>query len=385
MVKRSAADDNTGRSRAVSRLLAWYALSARDLPWRCRSSPPPIPPPIPPFTIHQPPTTNLDPYGVWISEVMLQQTRVAVVIPYWERWMRVLPTPSALAAATEDQILKLWEGLGYYSRARNLRRAAEIIMLRHQGRFPSDLAEVRALPGVGDYTAGAVCSIAYNQPTPAVDGNVIRVLTRALGIAGDPRLGPTREKIWAAAGDWMQAARRKRGTPSACSTLTQALMELGATVCLPRNPDCPACPLRQDCFARREGRTSEFPQTAARGEAVPRHFMVLVVECGSRVLARQRPAGVVNGGLWEFPNFELAVGDTTALAAILGEFARFNPRPLTRLAHSITKYRITLEVYQGKASSEREAAFLKAIWLGRKEIARRAFTGAHRKIARLLA
>src|SRR5256712_12257328 len=187
-------------------LLQWFAQNARDLPWR----------------------RTRDPYAIWISEIMLQQTQVKTVIPYWQRWMRRLPDVRALARARPDAVLKLWEGLGYYLRARNLHQAARTIVDQHGGRFPEKFDEWVALPGIGRYTAGAICSIAFNQPTPVLDGNVMRVLARVFGIAGNPRAKEASAKLWNLAEALVrEAAKRQRRDEQNCSHLNQALMELG--------------------------------------------------------------------------------------------------------------------------------------------------------------
>src|SRR5436190_20222920 len=183
------ASQTTRRIKAlVPALLTWFKTNARDLPWRC----------------------TRDPYAIWISEIMLQQTQVQTVIPYWRRWMRELPTVQSLARARPEKVLKLWEGLGYYTRARNLQKAARIIVDRHGGRFPERFDEVLALPGIGRSTSGAICSIAFNQPTPILDGNVIRVLTRIFGIAENPREKPVADKLWKLAEAFVRAAARNR-------------------------------------------------------------------------------------------------------------------------------------------------------------------------------
>src|SRR5437667_3014040 len=189
----------------VLKLLEWFPKNARDLPWR----------------------RTRDPYAVWISEIMLQQTRVNTVIPYWQRWMRRLPDVRALACARPDAVLKLWEGLGYYLRARNLQKAARTIVDQHQGRFPEKLDEWVALPGIGRYTAGAICSIAFDQATPILDGNVIRVLTRLFGIAENPRQQETNAKLWRLAQNLVRAAaRRRRAGDHDCAHFNQSMMEL---------------------------------------------------------------------------------------------------------------------------------------------------------------
>src|ERR1035437_6082269 len=248
----------------VPRLLAWFAQNARDLPWR----------------------RTRDPYAIWVSEVMLQQTQVKTVLPYWERWMRALPTIAALAKAKPHTLHKLWEGLGYYTRVRNLQRAARLIVEQHGGRFPNDFDALLALPGIGPYTAGAVCSIAFDQPQPILDGNVIRVLTRLCGIGGDPRERKTNARLWQLAKELVlraaetdartsasphashtrcDGATARRVTPPAsrpCSQFNQSLMELGALVCTPRQPRCGVCPIAKHCVAYQEDRVDQLPGTA---------------------------------------------------------------------------------------------------------------------------
>src|SRR5438552_2719593 len=187
----------------IESLLKWFGEAARDLPWR----------------------RTRDPYAIWVSEIMLQQTQVKTVLPYWERWMQALPDIESLAKARTETIHKLWEGLGYYTRVRNLQKAAQVIMEIHGGRFPRDFEAVLALPGIGRYTAGAICSIAFNQPKPILDGNVIRVLTRLFGIGGNPRETQVRSKLWEIAHELVVEAAQ---TPA---LLNQSLMELGALIC----------------------------------------------------------------------------------------------------------------------------------------------------------
>ena len=271
----------------VARLLKWYPANARDLPWR----------------------RTTDPYGVYVSEIMLQQTQVKTVVPYWTRWMRELPTVAALAAAPEAKVLKLWEGLGYYSRARNLRQAAQVIQERHGGRFPSTLAEVLALPGIGRYTAGALCSIAFGQPVPVLDGNVTRVLCRLFRIAADARGRPVQDRLWGLSTALVETAHRLEvagsAASSACSHLNQALMELGAVICTPRQPRCEVCPLGAACEARRHDEVAVLPYRPKKTPPTHRTVAAFVVQRGARWLVRQRPPGGINAGLWEFPGLEL--------------------------------------------------------------------------------
>jgi A/G-specific adenine glycosylase len=339
--------------RLSSRLVAWFGEHARDLPWR----------------------RTRDPYAIWISEIMLQQTQVKTVIPYWERWMRALPTVAALARAPWENVLKLWEGLGYYTRARNLQRAAELIRRQHRGEFPRELDAVLALPGIGRYTAGAICSIAFGQPAPILDGNVTRVLARLGAIRDDVRSARVQRRLWALAEDLVRTA------PGRCSELNQALMELGATICTPRNPQCGECPIRSDCRARRVGRAESFPRRVARPATTARRAIAFVVERGGRVLLRQRPTGVVNAHLWEFPTIEDAAAHVTpeTAAATLFRSDRGQVTPWKTWRHSITRYRITLEVH-GMAT-DAPPRVPGGRWVSPAKLAELAMPAAHRKIA----
>jgi A/G-specific adenine glycosylase len=304
-----------------------------------------------------------------------------------------VPNFAALAKARPERLRKLWEGLGYYRRVQNLQRAAQIIMAEHGGRFPQDFEGVLALPGVGRYTAGAICSIAYNQPTPVLDGNVIRVLTRCYGITGNPRDRKVNDRLWRLAEGLVARAvetdaRRGRGGRSAlgCSQFNQALMELGALVCTPREPSCGACPIAQHCVAYAEGRVQELPALGRRIPATRRRSVAFVVQRDGRFLVRQRPAGVVNAHLWEFPNVEVAPDDAD-LEGVARRVLAVRPGRLEALAvikHSITRYRISLEVYR---LARREAGRVpegKGRWLRETRLRELAFTSAHRRIVQRL-
>ena len=363
----------------VQKLLAWFARNARPLPWR----------------------RTRDPYAIWVSEVMLQQTQVKTVLPYWERWMRALPDLVALADANPQTLHKLWEGLGYYTRVRNLQRAAQIIGEQHGGRFPDSFDALLALPGIGRYTAGAVCSIAYNQPQPILDGNVIRVLTRLFGIAGDPRERKTNAHLWQLAQELvlqaaatsapkspsLHASRITHHVSRPCSHFNQSLMELGALICTPRQPECGVCPIATDCVAYRQGRIDELPRPSQRVRPTPRRFVAFVAQKRGLFLVRQRPAGGVNAHLWEFPNLELSPADSNLKQAAhrtLGVRPQ-TLEPLATIKHSITRYRITLEAYRVKS---RDAASLSAEtegrWLGCKQLKQLAFASAHKQILQRL-
>jgi A/G-specific adenine glycosylase len=255
------------RARIQRRLLDWYDTHQRDLPWR----------------------RTRDPYRIWLSEAMLQQTRVETVIPYYDRFVERFPTLEALAVADEEQVLGKWAGLGYYSRARNLKRAAEIVVDRHGGELPRDEAALRALPGVGAYTAGAIRSIAFDQPAPIVDGNVRRVLARLFADRS-----PEPKETWRIAGALVPEDR-----PGA---FNQALMELGATVCTPRAPACTRCPLGRFCAARSRGEPTAFPAPKQRRAPLEVRAVCGIVEKGSALLMLRRPARGLLGGLWEVPS-----------------------------------------------------------------------------------
>ncbi len=257
-------------------LVDWYAASRRLLPWR------------------EEPT----PYHVWVSEIMLQQTRIEAVIPYYHRFLEELPTVEALAAVEDDRLMKLWEGLGYYSRARNLKKAAIQIVEQYGGKLPPTAPELKKLPGVGDYTAGAISSIAYGQPEPAVDGNVLRVLSRVLASPEDIMAPKTRKAM-------TELLRASYPGGAAAGLLTEGIMELGETVCIPNGePRCELCPIRAHCLARELGRTEDFPVKAAPKERrIEQRTILLLCRRGRYAICR-RPAKGLLAGLWEFPNRE---------------------------------------------------------------------------------
>jgi A/G-specific adenine glycosylase len=342
-------------ARSIAKLLVkWFRASARDLPWR----------------------KTRDPYAIWVSEVMLQQTQVKTVIPYWTRWMTQLPNVRALAGVSEERLLKLWEGLGYYRRARHLQRAAQTIVKEHNGKFPCNFEAILALPGVGRYTAGAVCSIAFDQPHPVLDGNVVRVLTRLFGIPGNPKERRTNEQLWQLAASLVAAAGSEK---AGCSHLNQSLMELGAIICLPQAPKCEACPVRKHCIARATRRVDRLPNLPARTKVTARRFLAFIVNHRDRFLVRQRPDGVVNERLWEFPNVEITNGEgrrpQTIAEKILG-MRLSRPEKIGTIRHSITRYRIEVEVLRGTAKGKAG----EGQWLTLEEIDARALTSAHRKV-----
>jgi A/G-specific adenine glycosylase len=345
------------------RLLAWYDAAHRTLPWR---APPGAPPP--------------DPYRVWLSEVMLQQTRVETVRSYYARWLERFPTLEALAAAPLDEVLKAWEGLGYYSRARNLHRAAREVAERYGGRVPDDPGAFRELPGVGRYTAGAVMSIAYGRPEPIVDGNVRRVLAR---LTDDP--APSDSALWRIAERLVPCERP--------GDLNQAVMELGATVCTPRRPRCDACPVREWCAAYAAGTQAERPLPKKAKPLPHEHVATAVIEDDAgRLLLAQRPLDARLGGLWEFPGTVRRRGEPTEAAAVRGvrkglgleitpgEAIGIVPHAFTHLKASY--HAVRCRVIGGEL---RVVGWEGAAWVAPEEIEASALPVAQQKIARLAA
>lgn len=266
-------------------LLAWYDANKRVLPWR----------------------NDPTPYRVWVSEIMLQQTRVEAVRSYYERFMAELPTLESLADVDDERLMKLWEGLGYYSRARNLKKAARMLVEEFGGEFPRSREGLLKLPGIGEYTAGAVASIAMNLPEPAVDGNVLRVISRLTGSRADIAKTQTRDEVSGALRSICPAGR--------CGDFTQALMELGATVCLPNGePLCLVCPWRELCTARREGSAGEIPVKAPKKARTSEAKTVFLLRRGERAAFRRRPPQGLLAGMWELPNTEGALSCEEALA-----------------------------------------------------------------------
>jgi len=317
--------DPAGARRA---LLRWYDAHRRDLPWR----------------------RTRDPYAIWISEAMLQQTRVETVIPYYARFLERFPDVAALASADRDEVLGVWAGLGYYSRARNLQAAAARMVEEHGGRVPADPEALRGLPGIGRYTAGAVASIAFDRPEPVLDGNVKRVLARLLGVRDDPRRAPVEAGLWATAARLAQGPRP--------GDLNQALMELGARVCTPRAPRCPDCPLARRCRARRAGDPEAIPPPTRR-RAVPavEAACALVLRRG-RALAVRRPAEGLWAGLWELPGGEIEAGEPPArgLRRVLQERVGLEVeglQPAGRVEHLLSHRRWRLHVYRAAAARGR--------------------------------
>lgn len=342
-------------------LLRWFDTGARDLPWR----------------------RTRDPYAIWVSEIMLQQTRVRAAVPYYERFMRRFPTVQKLAGARIDSILKLWEGLGYYGRARNLHKAAKEIVACFGGRLPETRGELLSLPGIGAYTAGAIASIAFGRREPLVDGNVTRVLCRAFRIRKNPKETAVQKELWSIAEELLPTARP--------GDFNQALMELGSEICLPRGPLCEVCPLRKVCLARRHGEQALLP-IRARKKPIPFHTVVVgVVERNGRILIdKRKPQGLL-GGLWEFPGGKKRLRESLEEALLrevheeIGIHIRVDG-PLATVDHAYSHFRIRLHAFRCTyISGTPQCLGCDAIkWVQPGDLGRYAFPAANKKIIQVL-
>lgn len=323
-----------------------------------------------------------DPYRIWVSEVMLQQTRVETVAPYYGRFLARFPTVQHLAAASLDEVLCVWEGLGYYGRARSLHSAAREVVTRFGGALPASVAGLRSLPGFGEYTAGAVASLAFGIAEPALDGNGLRVLARLAAVDGSVKEPGVRRQLNALARSLLPA--------DAPGDFNAGLMDLGAQVCRPRCPNCPACPWQEWCRARATGRQEEIPSAAPR-KALPHHTMVagLIVNQGRVLAARRRAAGLL-GGLWALPGGRVAPGETPteALVRTVREGAGVEIRPGEEVGvveHAYTHFRITLHGLRAEwVSGEAEALGYDAVrWVAPAELAALGFAVTDRRLLRL--
>ena len=326
-------DDLTRFRRA---LRGWYGRRARDLPWRRTGAP----------------------YPIWISEIMLQQTTVAAVIPYFERFLTQFPDIHTLAAADESEVLKLWEGLGYYSRARNIHRAAKQLASERDGVFPENVDELVALPGIGRYTAGAIMSFAFNRPAPIVEANTLRLYSRLLALEEDPRSTRGQRILWSFAEHLLPRSN--------AGEFNQALMELGSQTCTPTAPDCPHCPARKVCRAFNNGLQNEIPVAAKRPEITTVFEAAIAVRCGDQYLLRQNPEGQRWAGLWDFVRFPIPDAEQQLPAAGLKSSKQLPARLvrslesesqklvatdiavdrfLGEIRHSVTRFRIHLQCF----------------------------------------
>jgi A/G-specific adenine glycosylase len=349
------------RRRVRRQLLGWYTRHRRDLPWR----------------------RTRDPYAIWVSEIMLQQTQVATVVPYFNRFLATFPTVTGLAAAGEQEVLRLWEGLGYYRRAHHLHESARRIVADLDGRFPSDAAVLSGLPGLGRYTVNAVLSQAFDQRLPILEANSQRVLARLFGLRGDLTRNPARRRLWQLAEALLPRQR--------VGDFNQALMELGALVCTPAVPHCNECPLQSICTARRLGIQEQIPLRVARASTVEVREVALVIRRRGKLFLAKRPAGERWGGFWEFPHGKLKKTETHAAAAdrlareTLG-FRIQGEHEFLSVRHTVTHHRITMVCLQAcwRAGSFRSSFYESGRWIKPSQLESFALSAPQRRIARCL-
>ncbi|MBM3311201.1 MAG: A/G-specific adenine glycosylase [Candidatus Aminicenantes bacterium] len=344
-------------------ILRWYASRKRDLPWRRTS----------------------DPYAIWVSEVMLQQTTVSAVIPYYEKWRRLFPDIGTLARAPLQKVLRAWQGLGYYARARNMHRAAREVVRRFGGRLPAEAAALRALPGFGPYTTAAVLSISAGRPVPVVEANVRRVMMRLLGIRGRAEAKHDRRILVV-----LEEAISRR----APGRFNQAMMELGALVCRSGNPLCLACPIQAFCAAYKAGTQERIP-APKQTSTIKVEAVVAVIRRGGKVLIQKRPPTGLLAGLWEFPGGKLKPGESlrAALAREIREelgIGLAGVRPLITVQHAYTQYEVTLHAYEGRVRAadlsrlRKRPDGLPRRWVSPAALGRYPFPSGSAKIIRFL-
>jgi A/G-specific adenine glycosylase len=337
-------------------LLAWYGQVGRDLPWRHTS----------------------DPYCIWLSEIMLQQTTVTAVVPYYQRFLARFPDVATLAAAPIEAVIDAWAGLGYYSRARNLHAAAQRVMSEYGGTFPSSLEELTDLPGVGRSTAGAIRAIAFGERGVILDGNVRRVLVRLLTLDGDPRSTAAEKQLWS----WAEAL-----TPNErADDYAQAIMDLGATCCMPTKPTCLVCPLAAHCQANLQGRQAELPVKRTQ-KAVPTVVQVaLLLERDGRWRVERRPLSGMLGGLWEFPTCVVAAGDDPAriAAALAATYGVSDIREAGHVAHAYSHFKVDLRLYAGRVEEWGRVAEGEAKWVNSEILRGLSLHGAHKKALKFI-
>jgi A/G-specific adenine glycosylase len=353
--------DANQRCRIARRLLAWFRRHQRALPWR----------------------SDRDPYRIWVSEVMLQQTQAATVVRYFEPFLTRFPTVSALAEADEQDVLRLWEGLGYYRRARHLHQAAQELVAHHQGRIPDDPTLLRALPGVGRYILGAVLSQAFDRRLPILEANSERVLCRLFGQTDDPRGGPVRRWLWQMAEDLLPARQ--------VGDFNQALMELGALVCTPMAPRCSQCPLVQDCVARQRGLQEQIPARAQPPTTILVPEVAVVVRRQDQVFLVQRPEQGRWAGMWEFPHGTVAERETheTAASRLLAELTGLRAAlggELLTVRHAVTHHRITLVCFEAQYRSGKFQSpfYVQGRWVGAHELHQFPVSSPQRRVAQAL-
>ncbi len=345
-------------------LLRWYARASRDLPWRKAS----------------------DAYAIWVSEAMLQQTQVTTVKPYFERWMKQFPNLRALSQASEADVLHAWQGLGYYSRARNLHKGAICVVRDHGGRLPRKPEDLRRLPGIGPYTAGAIASIAFGQRAALVDGNVSRVLSRVFAVTGYVSTPRHDRGVWRLAEELVPEKRP--------GDFNQALMELGALICKPTSPECPSCPLRTSCASNSAERALRLGRKPPRKKATPLNMAAAIVSHRGKVLLVQQPPDAPRwAGMWQFPSIELEAEESAGSGAQRAARSWVDlevsaGRCLAPVVHSVTRYRITLTPVECRTRRAvlNPTGLAEACWAEPAQLEDRAMPAAHGRIrSRLLA
>lgn len=341
-------------------LLDWYDRMQRDLPWR----------------------KEKDPYRIWVSEIMLQQTRVETVIPYYNRFLQRFPDMQTLAAAQEEELLSLWQGLGYYSRARNLQQGVREVVAHYGGQVPDSLEAVISLPGIGNYTAGAILSIAHNKPEPAIDGNVLRVLSRLLQIEDRIERPQTKRRIEA-------AVRAMMATFPRYGDITQALMELGAIVCIPRNPRCEQCPWTEFCIAFQNQVQGSLPKKKS-----PQPIQIVEVYTGlliadGRILTMKRPSKGLLAGMWEFPSVEATVIPTDTMEGMALLCSRYQETghevsvdsEWRSLIHTFSHREWRMRIFFCSAKQKNDKIIDGVQWMDRVQVSEATWAGPHRKVA----
>lgn len=346
------------RDAFAKTLLGHYRKTARKLPWR----------------------DNPTAYGVWVSEMMLQQTQVATVLPYYQRWMDRFPTLESLAQAPQSDVLGLWQGLGYYARARALHAGASHVVEKLGGELPRTAPELQQLPGIGPYTAGAIASIAFEEPAPIVDGNVIRVLSRVFGLTGSPMHQPLKGFLWQLAGALVPK--------TAARDFNQALMEFGALCCTPKSPLCHECPLRSQCVAYATRAVDRLPELPRRPEVTALTNVAAMIIRDDKLLVGQLPTDAPRWpSMWQLPNVNLEPQETEVqgLARVVQNWCGGRGQVAERqhsLTHSVTRYRITVNLFEVHFKGEPKSAYCQALtWTDRHGLDALAMPSAHRKLA----
>jgi A/G-specific adenine glycosylase len=343
------------KNQIQKRLLLWFRKNGRDLPWR----------------------KTRDPYAIWISEIMLQQTQVSTVIPYYHKFLRVFPTVRRLAKSDLSKVLSIWEGLGYYSRARNLHKASRVILDRFNGKIPDAPNDLLGLPGIGRSTAGAILSIAYNREAAILDGNVKRVLSRLFAVSGNPVRGKTEDLLW----NYSESLIPK----GQAGSFNQALMDLGATICTPKDPQCARCPLHRLCKGYESGDPGRFPSRGLK-KAIPLIQAVsAVIQKDGQVLLQQRPAKGLLGGLWEFPDWRVDHREDSELKLLRFIKNELGIRIKTKeflgsFKHTYSHFKLTLHVYLCQAAGSKNVG----TWVSLRNLRLFPMSRLHRRIAQTI-